>query len=722
LAFNTESEEADSFVQEEPRPARQRQANKRVECYGRLSSSSYYNLRSKDAEVREALLDELHLLLELQEECTLCIKKQHEVGKTPEGKCDAVAIVIYCRNTKCCRLRVIVAEPPKGSHETGFWVEEQRRPAEHKQCAPRPLRGRKLKEEVAKRVLLLGGPSLYRRDMKSKHLHGEIPMQAVRTTSQIQRAVRESRLPADGIDNIGGFEVEAFRLFQQSAGIDFVRAIVVHPFWHVTFGLDRQLRLFGSMSKGRFLSLDATGGVIRAPGEKAVFYFAAVFQTICPAGEKAMSLPAMECFTDSQSSMAIDYFLRPMRQLLTQKHLPLHVSVDFCWASIHSVLKHLPPHPTNIVSFLRHLYQIMINLEPGRIMPSNQFKLSICRSHTLHAWTHHSSFSANMKKKRFQKAALIRGCQQVAYALSMTEAEEKFRKLCLLCLSNKKSPEVLAVESEFKEGCELEEKKVEKAVQEANKDEDAEESDDVSDLDFSDGWRKRNQKPRIEPDPSLPTSSESIKGQSPFFRHFKAVYDSVVLSVDLAKDRHKVYDDNEWENKEFLNYFLATWLTVFGLWSIMTAGRFDEKKGQIRVPTNGSMERYNRQLKERELEAHQPSAPVQFLRKHHKVLEVHCDAVEVDGRLLGIIKSPSGKATGKATKSKTARRKATVSGKAHYEQPAPPKKSKTSTESSAVLSDLEARIEWKSPKQPAKRAAKYLPAYRIAAGTTRENG
>jgi hypothetical protein len=161
--------------------------------------------------------------------------------------------------------------------------------------------------------------------MKSKLFRGELPMQSVRTLTQIQRAVRESKLPEDGAVNIGGFEVEGLRLFQQSAGIDFIRAIVVHPFWHVTFGLDRQLRLFGSMSKGRFLSLDATGGVIRTPGEKAVYYFAAVFDTLCPAGEKAMSLPAMECFTDSQSSMAIDYFLRPMRQLLTQKHLPLSI-------------------------------------------------------------------------------------------------------------------------------------------------------------------------------------------------------------------------------------------------------------------------------------------------------------------------------------------------------------------------------------------------------------
>jgi hypothetical protein len=558
--------------------------------------------------------------------------------------------------------------------------------------------------------------------MKSKLLHRELPKQAVRTSRQIQRAVRESKLPADGCPNIGGCDLEAFRLFQQSAGIEFIRSMVVHPFWHVTFGLDRQLQLFGSMSNGRFLSLDATGGVIRTPGEKAVYYFAAVFNTPCPDGETLMSLPALECFTDSQTSMAIDYFLRPMRQLLSQKNLPLHVSVDFCWASIHSVLKHLPPHPTNIVSFLRHLYQLMTNLEPGRIAPSSQFKLSICRSHTLHAWTHHASFSANKKKKRSQKAVLIRGCQQIAYALSLREAEEKFRKLCVLCLSKKETPEVLDAKFEFEQGCGVEEKKVEEAINEANEDEDEDESNETPELDFSDRWRHRNQKVLIEIDPSLPTSSESIKGQSPFFRHFKTVYDSVALSLDLAKDKHKFYADNEWENKDFLNYFLATWLTVFGLWSIITAGRLDEKKGQIRVPTNGLVERWNRELKEKRLEAREPAAPVPFLRKHHKALEVHCDAVEVNGTLLGIIKSQPGEAIKKASKSQTTRRKATASSTAHYEQPAPPKKSKQTAEnksaagSAANQSDFRARIIWRSPKPSAKKAAKYLPAYRVLAG------
>ena len=87
----------------------------------------------------------------------------------------------------------------------------------------------------------------------------------------------------------------------------------------------------------------------------------------------------------------------------------------------------------------------------------------------------------------------------------------------------------------------------------------------------------------------------------------------------------------------------------------MTAGKLDEKKGEIQVPTNGYVERYNRELKATRLHAFQPSAPVQFLQRHFPLIDALYNAVEVNGQRY-------------KTQQKKKPMKVTV---AHYEKPIP---------------------------------------------------
>ena len=690
----TSSTETSSSLPESPPP-------------GTVLRSVYEGLLQKNLVVRESFLEFLHLHLQIGKQCTIRVKQQATLMS--KGNRRGLNLHLRCSSKNCFSLIVRFLELRGDDSTVAFEVEFLSQARKHKFSGARRMFG-DYRTHVCEKASLAGGAVPYTRQLKKKLQNQETIPASVPHSRAVQKAIYHSRLPS-GIARLPGFDVESLFYLHRSQGIEFVRTLSAVPY-QVTFATDLQLEIYSKYSN-RVLYLDATGSVVRKSNNRSppVFIYSAVFESPASGlhpGAEQMALPVFEYITNSHTTLSISWFLSNLKYALAKleggtKNLPRQVVIDYCWASIHAVLHSLAPHSTNLISFLRDKYRIMLKERVSAKAKDGVFKLSLCRSHMLHAWTRHKSFGRSNKNRRQQKSVLIRGALMMGNAKTLTEAEIIYRKLCTVCLEERTTAEVSKYVKEFSS---LSDPDAEDAI---GKDAEpgAEESKHSS--------KKPDSHAEFDDD-QLPTL-ESINRQSPFSQHFNPVYRAVKArqaldgreTPDGFEDEAGGYEDsfggsndeenshqNWYRNPDFLTYFNLHWIPLFALWSEMTAGKEEEDRDegeiQAKVPTNGFVERYFRELKSTRLSSRQPLAPVPFLQKQYEFLQAHAAAIVAD-----LEEWPAEKANKKKQRSQSAKRRSKVP----YNEPLPQSPTIRTKQSRKTgrfegVSEYDAFSSWKS--------------------------
>jgi hypothetical protein len=607
---------------------------------------------------RELFLREIALKLELPAECTAKIRRHYACQGSLEGKC-SFKLHLQCTAKNCFYYVVEVPEPLRASQtKISYSVRNIRPVRQHSRQKPRRVQGRAL-EELARAAAASGGATIHSHGLHSACLQNEDHPMFLASQQAIQHALHQTRFPPS-IKSFEKNDVASLKRYFEAKGIKFIDTYSGSPFM-VTFGSPCQLRLFGQHPE-RVMHLDATGTVVSSDvGDNSstrVFLYASCFEPTCPPGKTIMALPVWECLSNSHTTEAISRYLENTRtQLATQwktlkapnyNKLPTHVVIDDSWAFIHAVLRTMPLHPTNLVDFLKEKMAYMKAVskpESGVTSANLGFKLSICKSHMIHSWAKHKSFSghsgSDASKPQLQKKIILRGCVKLAYAPSLSTAAQTFRQLCLLCLSEHLTPEVEAIRTEFEKGV-VPEEKAEKLLQAVEKgkskrrvdwmskrtDSESEPEDSEDEEAFStekkwaggDGLPKKQTQTRTG-------RRQRLRDQSPFFKFFQRIFSAVGEEESTDQKAAPGSKANPYKNTKFLNYFLCQWLVIFPLWNILTAGHVF-KDGRVGLLTNGRVERYIRWIKETRLSLHHTLGPVGFLYRHQDLCVKHGDTAQ----------------------------------------------------------------------------------------------
>jgi hypothetical protein len=628
---------------------------------GTVLRSVYEMLVERNVVVREEFLQLLHNQLRLGNACTIQIQQQ--ATSLNKGKRKGLGLYLRCANKQCFRLKVAFIEPSADDSKVAFEVHYLRPARRHKFHGPRRMLG-EYKQRVCEKASLAGGAVPFTRQLKKKLLNKETVPASVPHARAVQKAIYRGRLPPE-VAQLPGFNVESLRHLHRSQGIEFVRTCSAVPF-QVTFATDQQLEIYSKYSN-KLLYLDATGRLVRRENNHSphVYLYSSVFES--PAaylqqGSERMALPVFEYITNSHSTVSIGWYLATMKHTLAKlpggmKNLPRHVVIDFCWASIHAVLSSLAPQPTNLISFLQDKYRVMQKkTKAGVSLKEEIFKLSLCRSHMLHAWARHKSFRAKTKFRKRQRSVLIRGALMLANAQTLSKAEKAFEKLCIVCTEDFKTTRVHQYAKEFET---LKDGDADEAMA-SNKKKHKERMSLGATTDLS---TAQAYKQVLFDDAQLPTL-DSINKQSPFAKHFENVYRKVRGDMldeggdlqdwnkavcdsednsegsdedgcdDLVEeddDSQEGTNENPYKNRDFLNYIRFHWIPLFALWSVITAGKDPEDPDdEPRVPTNGYVERYFGEVKLTRLYSRQPLAPVPLLQRHLQFLQDHSAAILAD--------------------------------------------------------------------------------------------